>query len=187
VLPILHLNGYKIANPTVLARIGDEELTDLLTGYGYQPYLVDGDDPVAVHQRLATTMDRVFDDIAAIQQRARGEKATDRPRWPMIVLRTPKGWTGPSRVDGVQVEGTWRAHQVPLNAARDDAAHLAQLGEWLRSYRPEELFGADGAPLPSIVDWLPHGELRMGPRPMPTAENSRARWICPTSVPTRSR
>jgi xylulose-5-phosphate/fructose-6-phosphate phosphoketolase len=165
VLPILHLNGYKIANPTVLARIGDEELTALLVGYGYRPYIVDGDDPSLVHQSLAATLDRVFDDIAAIQHRARVERATDRPQWPMVVLRTPKGWTGPRQVDGVQVEGTWRAHQVPLSAARDDAAHLAQLEQWLRSYRPDELFGADGAPLPSLVGWLPRGDLRMGATP----------------------
>ena len=146
VLPILHLNGYKIANPTVLARIGDDELTALLTGYGYKPYLVDGDDPAAVHQLLAATLDAVFDEIAAIQHAARVDGVTDRPRWPMIVLRTPKGWTGPKEVDGLPVEGTWRAHQVPLTAARDDAAHLALLEQWMRSYRPEELFDADGAP-----------------------------------------
>ncbi len=165
VLPILHLNGYKIANPAVLARIGDGELDALLRGYGYEPYLVAGDDPEAVHQLLAATLDTVFDRIAAIQHAARDGGSTDRPQWPVIVLRTPKGWTGPKQVDGVPVEGTWRAHQVPLSAARGDAAHLSTLREWMLSYRPDELFDAAGAPQPSIVDWLPTGELRMGANP----------------------
>ncbi|GAA0711565.1 hypothetical protein GCM10010199_09090 [Dactylosporangium roseum] len=165
VLPILHLNGYKIANPTVLARIGDDELTALLTGYGHKPYLVQGDDQAEVHQRLAATMDVVFDEIAAIQYAARFDGAAGRPRWPMIVLRTPKGWTGPKQVDGLPVEGTWRAHQVPLSAARNDPGHLALLQEWMRSYRPEELFDALGAPARSVVDWLPRGDLRMSANP----------------------
>jgi xylulose-5-phosphate/fructose-6-phosphate phosphoketolase len=165
VLPILHLNGYKIANPTVLARIGDAELTALLTGYGYKPYLVDGDDPAAVHQRLAATLDDVFDEIAAIQRAARLDGNPDRPRWPMIVLRAPKGWTGPKQVDGLPVEGTWRAHQVPLSAARDDAGHLALLERWMRSYRPQELFDEHGAPVASVVDWLPEGAMRMSANP----------------------
>jgi xylulose-5-phosphate/fructose-6-phosphate phosphoketolase len=165
VLPILHLNGYKIANPTVLARIGDEELDALLRGYGYQPYLVEGDDSAAVHQQLAATLDEVFDTIAGLQHGARDGGDTGRPRWPMIVFRTPKGWTGPKEVDGRPVEGTWRAHQVPLPAARNDAAHLAQLEAWMRSYHPEELFTPEGAPLPEVVDWLPAGELRMGANP----------------------
>ncbi|WP_344134069.1 phosphoketolase family protein [Luedemannella flava] len=165
VLPILHLNGYKIANPTVLARIGDEELSALMTGYGYKPYLVEGDDPAAVHQLLAATLDTIFDEIAEIQRRAREEGVTERPRWPMIVFRTPKGWTGPKVVDGVPVEGTWRAHQVPLSAARGDAAHLAALEEWMRSYRPEELFDDSGAPQPVLTQWLPTADLRMGANP----------------------
>jgi xylulose-5-phosphate/fructose-6-phosphate phosphoketolase len=165
VLPILHLNGYKIANPTVLARIGDDELSALLTGYGHTPYLVEGDDPQEVHQLLAATMDVVFDEIATIQHAARTDRSTDRPRWPMIVLRTPKGWTGPKEVDGLPVEGTWRAHQVPLSAARGDARHLALLERWMRSYRPEELFDEHGSPLASIVDWLPRGDLRMSANP----------------------
>jgi xylulose-5-phosphate/fructose-6-phosphate phosphoketolase len=165
VLPILHLNEYKIANPTVLARIGDDELDALLRGYGYEPYLVAGHDPEAVHQLLASTLDTVFDRIASIQRDARENGSTDRPQWPMIVLHTPKGWTGPKEVDGVPVEGTWRAHQVPLSAARGDAAHLAALREWMLSYRPEELFDETGAPRASIVDWLPAGELRMGANP----------------------
>jgi xylulose-5-phosphate/fructose-6-phosphate phosphoketolase len=165
VLPILHLNGYKIANPTVLARIGDDELAALLHGYGYEPYLVQGDEPEAVHQRLAATLDTVFDEIAEIQRQARVDGRTDRPRWPMIVLRTPKGWTGPKVVDGKPVEGTWRAHQVPLSAARDDAKHLAQLVEWMRSYRPEELFDPAGAPRTEVTGWLPAGDLRMSANP----------------------
>ncbi len=165
VLPILHLNGYKIANPTVLARIGDDELAALLYGYGYVPYLVEGDDPAAVHQRLAATLDVVFDEIAEIQRQARVDGVTDRPRWPMIVLRTPKGWTGPKVVDGKPVEGTWRAHQVPLTAARDDAKHLEQLTDWMRSYRPEELFDPYGAPRVEVTGWLPSGDLRMSANP----------------------
>ena len=165
VLPILHLNGYKIANPTVLARIGDDELDALLRGYGHEPYLVAGDDPQAVHQQLAATLDEVFDTIAAIQRRAREQGDTHRPRWPMIVLRTPKGWTGPKELDGLPVEGTWRSHQVPLPAARTDADQLAALESWMRSYRPDELFDSGGAPRQEIVDWLPAGDLRMGASP----------------------
>ncbi len=165
VLPILHLNGYKIANPTVLARIGDDELTALLTGYGYHPYIVEGDEPEFVHQRLAATLDRVFDLIEEIQKEARDGGNTSRPRWPMIVLRTPKGWTGPREVDGVPVEGTWRSHQVPLPAARGDLAHLAALEEWMRSYRPDELFDAAGVPVARVTQWLPTGDLRMGANP----------------------
>jgi xylulose-5-phosphate/fructose-6-phosphate phosphoketolase len=165
VLPILHLNEYKIANPTIPARIDDDELSALLYGYGYRPYLVAGADPAAMHQHLAATLDEVFDEIAAIQRRARHEGDTDRPRWPVIVLRTPKGWTGPKEVDGKPVEGTWRSHQVPLPAVRDNPAHLAALEEWMRSYRPSELFDEAGAPRPEIVDWLPEGDLRMGANP----------------------
>src|SRR3982075_1704819 len=139
VLPILHLNGYKIANPTVLARIPEDELTALLEGYGWAPYLVEGNEPSHVHQQLAATIDETLDRVRDIQHLARnGERA--RPHWPMIVLRTPKGWTGPKEVDGLPVEGTWRAHQVPLSEVRDNPEHLAQLDEWMRSYRPEELF-----------------------------------------------
>ncbi len=165
VLPILQLNGYKIANPTLLARISESELTDLLTGYGHRPLLVSGDDPAAVHQQLAATLDTAFDEIAAIQRAARTEGIPNRPQWPMIVLRTPKGWTGPKVVDGLPVEGTWRSHQVPLPNARDDTDHLSQLEAWLRSYRPEELFDEAGAPRRELVDWLPSGELRMGANP----------------------
>src|SRR3989440_2593171 len=165
VLPILHLNGYKTANPTVLARIGDDELDALLRGYGYQPYLVEGDDPAAVHQLLAATLDEIFDKIAAIQSAARLNGNTDRPRWPMIVLRTPKGWTGPKEVDGLPVEGTWRAHQVPLANVRNNPQHLAMLEQWMRSYRPEELFDQAGRLVPEVTALAPGGERRMGTNP----------------------
>jgi xylulose-5-phosphate/fructose-6-phosphate phosphoketolase len=166
VLPILHLNGYKIANPTILARISDEELDALLTGNGYRPYLVAGDDPAAVHQAMAATLETVLDEIDSIQSRARANgRAWPRPAWPMIVLRTPKGWTGPAFVDGKPVEGTWRSHQVPLTGLRESPERLAELEAWLRSYRPGELFDEAGAPRPEVVDWLPTGELRMGATP----------------------
>jgi xylulose-5-phosphate/fructose-6-phosphate phosphoketolase len=165
VLPILHLNGYKIANPTVLARIPRHELLDLLRGYGHTPYLVEGDDPAVMHQQFAATLDRCLDEIAEHQRRARAEGSTDRPRWPMIVLATPKGWTGPKEVDGVSVEGTWRAHQVPFANARGDDGHRAVLEEWMRGYRPEELFDADGAPVPQLRDLHPAGERRMSATP----------------------
>jgi xylulose-5-phosphate/fructose-6-phosphate phosphoketolase len=153
VLPILHLNGYKIANPTVLARIPQEELVKLMEGYGYRPHLVGPD-----HQEMADTLDTVFDEIAAYKD-GRAD------RLPMIIMRTPKGWTGPSMVDGVQVEGTWRAHQVPLSGVRDNPAHLAMLEEWMRSYRPEELFDADGRPVPELRQTVPEGPLRMSANP----------------------
>jgi xylulose-5-phosphate/fructose-6-phosphate phosphoketolase len=165
VLPILHLNGYKIANPTILARIPDDELTKLLEGYGYAPYLIAGDEPAAVHQAMAATLDTIFDEIARIQAAARQDGVVSRPRWPMIVLRTPKGWTGPKQLDGVPVEGTWRAHQVPLPAVRADAGQLAALEEWMRGYHPEELFDEAGAPRPEVVGWLPTREKRMGATP----------------------
>jgi xylulose-5-phosphate/fructose-6-phosphate phosphoketolase len=165
VLPILALNGYKIANPTIHARIPDDELTRFFEGNGWKPYLVAGDDPERVHQRMAATFDHVVDEIRAIQRRARRDGHAERPRWPMIVLRTPKGWTGPKEVDGVPVEGTWRAHQVPLAEVRTNPQHRAQLEEWFHSYRPDELFDEDGAPRPELLDWLPTGERRMGANP----------------------
>jgi len=167
VLPILHLNGYKIANPTVLARIGDDELGALMRGYGYQPYFVSGDNPAEVHQLLAATLDDVMDSIAEIQRRARDDTDPDtsRPAWPMIVLRTPKGWTGPTEVDGIQVEGTFRAHQVPLADTRDDPDHRRLLEEWLRSYQPAELFTADGALRADLRALAPQGERRMSANP----------------------
>jgi xylulose-5-phosphate/fructose-6-phosphate phosphoketolase len=165
VLPILHLNGYKIANPTILARIPHRELTSLLNGYGYKVHLVEGDDPKLVHQQLAATMDTVIKEIHAIQRRARKEGAVTRPLWPAIVLKTPKGWTGPKVVDGLPVEGTWRAHQVPIDAARTNPGHLALLESWLRSYRAEELFDAAGTLLPELAALAPEGERRMSASP----------------------
>ncbi len=165
VLPILHLNGYKIANPTVLARIPEEELEALLRGYGYNVHTVAGDDPASVHQRLAAVMDTVVSEIGEIQRRARESGDTSRPTWPAIVLRTPKGWTGPKIVDGLQVEGTWRAHQVPIAEARTNPEHLALLEEWMRSYRPEELFDATGALMPEIAGLAPRDYRRMSANP----------------------
>ncbi|MFZ0907746.1 MAG: phosphoketolase family protein [Mycobacterium sp.] len=165
VLPILHLNGYKIANPTVLARIPNDELEWLLRGYGYRPITVAGDEPANVHQQLAAALDEAFDDIAAIQREARSGGKTERPVWPMIVLRTPKGWTGPQVVDGKQVEGTWRAHQVPLAETRDNPAHRAQLQEWLRSYQPEELFDGAGRLRAELRALAPGGDRRMSANP----------------------
>ena len=164
VIPILALNGYKIANPTILDRIGDEELLKLFEGYGYAPHIVGGDDPMTVHGDMAATLDRVLDDIAAIKSAARGG-STARPTWPMIILRTPKGWTGPKFVDGKPTEGTWRSHQVPLADVRADPTHLAQLEEWLRSYRPEELFDSAGRPRQQILDLAPAGDRRMSANP----------------------
>jgi xylulose-5-phosphate/fructose-6-phosphate phosphoketolase len=165
VLPILHLNGYKIANPTVLARIPQHELDSLLEGYGYKPHLVEGDEPMAMHQLMASTLDTVLAEIAQIQRQARAHGRTERPRWPMIVLRTPKGWTGPKQVDGQPSEGTWRAHQVPLAELATNPTHLAQLEEWLRSYIPEELFDAFGALRPELAALAPRGSRRMSDNP----------------------
>jgi xylulose-5-phosphate/fructose-6-phosphate phosphoketolase len=166
VLPILALNEYKIANPTLLARIPPEELNTLMRGYGYEPFLVAGDDPASVHQDMAATLDRCLDRISEIQQGARLRGDDSRPAWPMIVLRTPKGWTCPPIVNGDQVEGTFRAHQVPLPAARTDADHRAALEAWLRSYRPEELFDDYGAPLPELLALNPSGQRRMSANPV---------------------
>ncbi|HET7652469.1 MAG TPA: phosphoketolase family protein [Acidimicrobiales bacterium] len=165
VLPILHLNGYKIANPTVLARIPEDELRDLFVGYGYAPRFVAGDDPATMHQLMAATLDDVVADIAEIRRRAREHGDTGRPRWPMIVLRTPKGWTGPAEVDGVPVEGTFRSHQVPLAGLADRPEHLQQLEDWMRSYRPEELFDESGAFLADLAALAPRGPRRMGANP----------------------
>ncbi|WP_137231125.1 phosphoketolase family protein [Streptomyces sp. BPSDS2] len=165
VLPVLHLNGYKIANPTVLARIPEEELDRLLRGYGHDPLFVTGDDPAAVHRALAAAMDTALDRIGAYQRAAREDGATERPRWPMIVLRTPKGWTGPAEVDGQPVENTWRSHQVPLSGVRDHPDHLRQLETWLRSYRPGELFDADGRPTEQVLACVPEGDARLGSTP----------------------
>jgi xylulose-5-phosphate/fructose-6-phosphate phosphoketolase len=165
VLPILHLNGYKIANPTLLARISHDELQSLFDGYGYTPYFVEGDDPSMMHQLMASTLDRVLNDIARIQTNAREKNSVERPRWPMIVLRTPKGWTGPKEVDGLPTEGTWRSHQVPLADIATKPAHLHQLESWLKSYQPEALFDADGKLVQEIADLAPHGPRRMSANP----------------------
>jgi xylulose-5-phosphate/fructose-6-phosphate phosphoketolase len=165
VLPILHLNGYKIANPTVLARIPESELRALLTGYGHTPYVVSGDDPADVHRQLADTLDEMLDAVAEYQDAARSRGDGRRPPWPMLVLRTPKGWTGPAVVDGEQVEGTWRSHQVPLAAVRENPAHLAALEDWLRSYRPDELFDESGRVVAEVAALAPTGERRMGATP----------------------
>jgi xylulose-5-phosphate/fructose-6-phosphate phosphoketolase len=165
VLPILHLNGYKIANPTVLARIPQEELESLLYGYGYRPITVAGDDPANVHQQMATALDEAFDQIAAIQRAARLDGENGRPLWPMIVMRTPKGWTGPKVVDGQEVEGTWRSHQVPLAETRTNPDHRKQLEDWLHSYRPEELFDHDGKLRADLRALAPNGERRMSANP----------------------
>jgi xylulose-5-phosphate/fructose-6-phosphate phosphoketolase len=165
VLPVLHLNGYKIANPAVLARLADGELTALLEGYGYRVHTVAGDEPEPVHRELAATLDEVVGEIQSIQRRAREDRDLTRPRWPAIVLATPKGWTGPKTVDGVPVEGTFRAHQVPVADVRANPAHLALLEEWLRSYRPDELFDADGALVSELSALAPHGHRRMSDNP----------------------
>ncbi len=165
VLPILHLNGYKIANPTVLARIPRDELRALMEGYGHEPLFVEGDDPAAMHRLMAETLDRALDRIAEIQTAARDRGAAGRPRWPMIVLRTPKGWTGPKEVDGLPAEGSFRSHQVPLSQIRTRPDHLAALEAWLRSYGPEELFDAGGAPRPELREQAPVGDRRMGANP----------------------
>jgi xylulose-5-phosphate/fructose-6-phosphate phosphoketolase len=165
VLPILHLNGYKIANPAVLARIPREELDSLLTGYGYRPVWVEGDDPPTMHRLMAEALDEVFDEIGRIQNEARSGGAVKRPRWPMIVLKTPKGWTGPEVVDGKKTEGSWRSHQVPLSGLVDDPGHLRQLEAWMKSYRPEELFDGSGSPRAELAELAPKGNRRMGMNP----------------------
>ncbi|OFW62154.1 MAG: phosphoketolase [Actinobacteria bacterium RBG_16_64_13] len=163
VLPILHLNGYKIANPTILARVGREELADYLRGCGHAPYFVEGDDPARVHRSLAATLDSVIDEIQAIQRRARVDGVGERPLWPMIVLATPKGWTGPKMVDGLQTEGTFRSHQVPFSDMTDE--HVKLLEDWLQSYKPEELFDRAGALRPELADLAPAGARRMSDNP----------------------
>jgi xylulose-5-phosphate/fructose-6-phosphate phosphoketolase len=165
VLPILHLNGFKIANPTLLARIPYEELRSLLHGYGWEPHLVEGDDPAVVHQLMAGTLDTVVEEIRRLQDGARTGGLWRRPRWPMVVLKTPKGWTGPHEVDGQRVEGTWRAHQVPLAGVRTNPDHLRLLEQWLSGYRPEELFDEDGRLVPEVASLAPTGERRMGANP----------------------
>jgi xylulose-5-phosphate/fructose-6-phosphate phosphoketolase len=165
VLPLLHLNGYKIAGPTVLARIPHDELEALFRGYGYEPYFVEGDEPAALHERMAVTLDAVLATIRQIQQEARTHGFRKRPRWPMIVLRTPKGWTGPKVVDGQPVEGTFRAHQVPMGEMAEHPEHVKILEEWMKSYKPEELFDQHGRLVPELAELAPQGNRRMGANP----------------------
>jgi xylulose-5-phosphate/fructose-6-phosphate phosphoketolase len=165
VLPILHLNGYKIANPTILARIEPEELDQFLRGCGWTPYYVEGDDPEKMHQNMASAMEKVIESIRSIQSNARNNNDATRPRWPMIVLKSPKGWTGPKEVDGLQIEGTFRAHQIPLLVDAQHPDHLKLLESWLKSYKPEELFDKNGRLLPELAELAPKGERRMGANP----------------------
>jgi xylulose-5-phosphate/fructose-6-phosphate phosphoketolase len=166
VLPILHLNGFKIAGPTVLARIPDEELKELFRGYGYEPFLLAGDDPASMHQQMAATLDRILDRIAEIQRDAREHGFKERPVWPMMILKTPKGWTGPKEVNGKKVEGSFRAHQVPLAEVRTKPENLHILESWMKSYRAEELFGERGTLRPELQALAPKGERRMGANPV---------------------
>ena len=167
VLPILHLNGYKIANPSLLARITHEELEELLRGYGWTPYFVDGDDPETMHQLMALALDEVIKDIQQIKFNAQGQDIKDlsRPRWPMIVLKSPKGWTGPKEVDGLKIEGTFRSHQIPLLVDAEHPTHLKMLEDWMKSYKPEELFDKDGRLIPELAELAPKAERRMGANP----------------------
>ena len=165
VLPILHLNGYKISNPTVLARIEHEELEQFLRGCGWTPYFVEGDEPEEMHQLMAATLDKAIEDIRQIQSNARNKNDTTRPRWPMIVLKSPKGWTGPKVVDGLQVEGTFRAHQVPLLVDSEHPDHVKQLESWMKSYKAEELFDENGRLMPELAELAPKGDRRMGANP----------------------
>ncbi|MCW3095902.1 MAG: phosphoketolase [Chthonomonadaceae bacterium] len=164
VLPILHLNGYKIANPTLLGRMTDAELEHLFLGYGYKPYFVEGDDPAPTHQLMASTLDAITAEIRTIQCAAREQGVTTRPQWPMIIMRTPKGWTGPKTVDGLKTEGFWRSHQVPIPDMKTES-HVQQLEEWIRSYKPEELFDENGALRPELAELAPKGDRRMGANP----------------------
>lgn len=165
VLPILHLNGYKIANPTILARINHAELESLFIGYGYKPYFVEGSDPEDVHQQMAATLDTIILEIQSIQREARVHGYKERPQWPMIVLRTPKGWTGPKEVDGKKTEGSWRSHQVPLSEMATEPSHLGILEEWLKSYKPEELFDESGKLIPELAELAPKKQRRMSDNP----------------------
>src|SRR6266542_3562798 len=165
VLPILHLNGYKIANPTVLGRMTDDELTKLFTGYGWHPYFLEGHEPALMHQLMAASLDHIVEEIHAIQNEARSEGSSALLVWPMIILRSPKGWTGPKFVDGKPVEGTWRAHQVPVADLALKPEHLKILEEWMKSYRPEELFDETGKLIPELAELAPKGDRRMGANP----------------------
>ena len=164
-MPILHLNGYKIANPALLARIPNEELEDLFTGYGYKPYFVEGSEPEIMHQLMAKTLDTILNQIKKIRKDARQEGKTARPRWPMIILKTPKGWTGPKEVDGLKAEGSWRSHQVPLSDMAKKPENVRLLEAWMKSYKPEELFDENGTLIAELTDLSPVGDKRMGANP----------------------
>ena len=166
VLPILNLNGYKIANPTILSRISSEELESLFRGYGYTPYVVAGEEPEIMHQKMAATIEECINQIRSIQQEARSTGVAKRPRWPMIILRTPKGWTGPKEVDGHKVEGFWRAHQVPMGKMHSNPEHLKMLEEWMKGYKPEELFDDNGKLIPELKELAPEGHRRMSDNPI---------------------
>ncbi len=179
VLPILHLNGYKIANPTVLARISEDELRALFEGYGYKLHFLEGHDPAEMHPKMAAALEEMLGEIRAIQQRARTEEKPDRPRWPLLILRTPKGWTGPKEVDGKPVEGTWRAHQVPVTDVRTNPAHLRILEDWMRSYKPEKLFDQDGRLRSGLAALAPEGHKRMGMNPHANGGKLRVPLVLP--------
>ena len=179
VLPILNLNGYKIANPTILARISAEELEYLFRGYGYTPYVVEGSDPETMHQKMAATMEECITKIHEIQEEARSQNKAFRPRWPMIILRTPKGWTAPERVDGKKVEGFWRAHQVPLAGMHENPEHLQLLEQWMKSYKPEELFDANGTLIAELQELAPKGDRRMSANPIANGGLVRKDLIMP--------
>ncbi len=161
----MHLNGYKIANPTLLARISEDELRSLFRGYGYEPRILEGDDPAKMHQAMADVLEEMVAEIKAIQDHARKEHQSARPRWPMLILKTPKGWTGPKFVDGKPVENTWRAHQVPVSDVQKNPAHLQILEDWLKSYKPHELFDKQGHFRPDLAAMAPTGQRRMGMNP----------------------
>ncbi len=179
VLPILHLNGYKIANPTILSRISHEELADLFKGYGYTPYFVEGSDPETMHQAMAATLEQCVEDIRSVQELARSSGIAKRPRWPIIILRSPKGWTGPGEVDGHKVEGFWRAHQVPMGGMHQNPEHLQLLSDWLGSYQPEKLFDANGTLIPELKALAPTGNRRMSANPVANGGLVRKALIMP--------
>ncbi len=180
-LPILQLNGYKINNPTLLARISHEELEELFRGYGWSPHFVEGNDPMVMHQAMAATLEECVLEIRRVQAEARQSGKPTRPRWPMIVLRSPKGWTGPEAVDGHKVEGFWRAHQVPLSGLHDNPAHMKQLEKWLRSYKPEELFDEKGRLVDELRELSPRGVRRMGSNPHANGGFPQGPCGCPIS------
>ncbi|OJV39527.1 MAG: phosphoketolase [Acidobacteriales bacterium 59-55] len=180
VFPILHLNGYKINNPTILARISSEELTDLFQGYGWMPYVVEGDNPELMHQKMAATVEHCVQQIRSIQEKARRTGNPERPRWPMIILRTPKGWTGPKEVDGHKVENFWRAHQVPVSDVKSNPEHLKIVEQWMRSYHPEDLFDGQGRLIPELRELAPTGDRRMSANPHANGGNLRK----PLNLPT---